>query len=115
MLELRNTIFPISSNTAKVSTNDNSDDASVNSCDDEVGVDIIKLFDITSSQNQYNEPRRTNRLFVPTEKYLSYTEEDTQYSSYVEETIRVPKSQRSLYLDQQARYARNKYQERKEK
>ena len=46
---VRNTIFPISSNAAKVSTNDNSDDASVNSCDDEVGADIIKLFDITSS------------------------------------------------------------------
>jgi len=54
---IRNTIFPSPSNTAKVPTNNNSDNASINSRDDEVGADIIIFFDIASSQNQYNESR----------------------------------------------------------
>ena len=91
----------VPSSTAKVSTNN--DNASINSSDGEVDADIIKLFDIASSQNQYSESPRSNRLFVSTEKYSSYVEEN-----------RLPKSSRSSYLDQQASYVRNSRKQRKE-
>ena len=81
----------VPSNTAKVSTNNNSDDATVSN-DDEVDVDIIKMIDIASSQNQFNESLQSNIQFVPTEIY----------SSYIEVNDRVLPSQRSSYLDQQA-------------
>ena len=74
--------------------------------------DIIKLFDIASSQNQYSESQRSNRLFIPTEKYSSYTEENRQSAGEVND--RVLPGQRSTYLDQQATYARKKYKERKD-
>ena len=93
----------VPSNTAKVSNNNNSDFSTVKSSDGVVDADIIKLFDIASSQNQYSESPRSNRLLVSTEKYSSYVEEN-----------RLPKTSRSSYLDQQANYARNSRQKRKE-
>jgi len=90
----------VPSNTAKVSSNN--DNASINSSDDK---DIIKLFDIASSQNQYKESRRSNnRQSIPTENF----------TSYVEENDRVLPSKRSSYNDQQAKYVKNKYHETKE-
>ena len=50
----------VPSDTAKVSTSNNSNDATVNSNDDDVDADIIKNFDIASSQNQFNKSQRPN-------------------------------------------------------